>query len=389
MLDAGSVSAEDYLIDLGSGDGRVVIEAVRQRGARGMGIELDPNLVSTANREAARLGVSARASFVSGNLFNFDFSKATVLTMYLLPNINLDLRPRILRELRPGTRVVSHDFDMGKWKPDLRREVAVPNKSYGPPVSQVYLWYVPADVTGKWHGDCRRGKPPAPLRQRSARRFRNWRDAAIDGGSATVAGVHLRGDTIAFTLTREVGRGRSVRTNSAAASTATGWPAASRRSAGTYVRMAGHAHCARPHENRLVNMEKAMKRVNLVWGACLWLALVLSSGVGGGGARSRRCGLRADAAGRGRRNAAHGEGRRQGFRHRSGFGRWPHGNHRGEEIRRARFRRRSVRRSCCGRATRIALAAGIADRARFHQGEPVRNRSQPGDRDYHLSAAAR
>ena len=151
MLDIARVNAGDYVIDLGSGDGRVVLEAVRKFGARGMGIELDPNLVSIANREARHLGVSMQADFVSGNLFNFDFDAATVLTLYLLPKVNLELRPRILSQLRPGTGIVSHDFDMGRWKPDARREVSVPNKSYGPPVSQVYLWYVPADVTGKWH----------------------------------------------------------------------------------------------------------------------------------------------------------------------------------------------------------------------------------------------
>ena len=103
MLEAGGVTANDYLIDLGSGDGRVVIDAARKRGARGIGIELDGNLVSVANREATRLGVGAKASFISGNLFTFDFSKATVLTMYLLPKINMELRPRILGQMRPGS----------------------------------------------------------------------------------------------------------------------------------------------------------------------------------------------------------------------------------------------------------------------------------------------
>ena len=206
MLEAGQVSASDFLIDLGSGDGRVVIEAVRQRGARGMGIELDPNLVSTANREASRLGIAASANFLSGNLFNFDFSKATVVTMYLLPKVNLELRPRILSQMAPGTRIVSHDFDMGKWKPDARREVAVPNKSYGPPVSQVYLWVVPANASGKWQWRLPAGTAAGMVEATVRQSFQELNiDAVLDGHSAAVQGAQLRGDTISFTLILESG----------------------------------------------------------------------------------------------------------------------------------------------------------------------------------------
>ena len=203
MLDAGRVSAGDYLIDLGSGDGRLVISAIR-RGARATGVELDPNLVTTANGEAARQGIAGKANFVTANLYAFDFTQATVLTMYLLPNINLDLRPRILNGLKPGTRVVSHDFDMGKWRPDMRREVAVPDKPYGPPVSQVYLWYVPANVAGKWQwrrpaGDAAGGHE-VTFRQTFQQLTGN---AVLDGGPATVENATLQGDAIAFTLVRD------------------------------------------------------------------------------------------------------------------------------------------------------------------------------------------
>jgi SAM-dependent methyltransferase len=200
MLDAGRVTANDYVIDLGSGDGRLVIAASR-RGARATGVELDANLVATATREAARSGEGGKVNFINANLFTFDFSKATVLTMYLLPHINLDLRPRILSGLRPGTRVVSHDFDMGKWRPDLRREIAVPDKVYGPPVSQVYMWYVPANVAGKWQWRL----PVGDVAVRHEVTFRQTfqqltGDAAIEGGSATIEGAKLQGDAIAFTL---------------------------------------------------------------------------------------------------------------------------------------------------------------------------------------------
>ncbi|HEV2008659.1 MAG TPA: methyltransferase domain-containing protein [Burkholderiales bacterium] len=131
MLDIARVNTNDYLIDLGSGDGRIVIEAAKTLGVRGMGVELDGNLVFVSREEAKRQGVTGKVSFAQGNLFNFDISNATVLTIYLLPQINLQLRPRLLTQLRPGTRVVAHDFDMGEWKPDQHREIAVPNKSYG------------------------------------------------------------------------------------------------------------------------------------------------------------------------------------------------------------------------------------------------------------------
>jgi SAM-dependent methyltransferase len=200
MLDAAKVNADDYLIDLGSGDGRLVITAATRRGARATGVELNPNLVTTANSEAARNNIRAKVDFVNANLYAFDFTRATVLTMYLLPNINLDLRPRILSGLKPGTRIVSHDFDMGRWRPDVQREVPVPDKPYGPPVSQVYLWYVPAHVAGKWQWRLAAGD--AVIQEVTFRQtFQQLTgDAALQGGKAAVEGAKLQGDAIAFTL---------------------------------------------------------------------------------------------------------------------------------------------------------------------------------------------
>ena len=129
ILEMAQVSATDHLIDLGSGDGRIVIEAAKTRGASGTGIELVPNLVRIAQEEAQRQGVAAKATFVAGNLFDFELGRASVLTMYLFPQINIRLRPRLFEQLKPGTRVVSHDFHMDEWQPDLQREVAVPGKS--------------------------------------------------------------------------------------------------------------------------------------------------------------------------------------------------------------------------------------------------------------------
>lgn len=204
MLEMVRVNSNDYLIDLGSGDGRIVIEASKRSGARGMGVEIDGNLVFTANAAAKRQGVAGQVTFVQDNLFHVDIGKATVLTMYLLPKINLQLRARILSQMRPGTRVVSHDFDMEAWKPDLKREVSVPNKSYGPPVSQIYLWYVPANVAGSWQWRLPVGGAMRLYEARVDQTFQELSgETLVDGGSATGQGARLRGDLITLNLVRE------------------------------------------------------------------------------------------------------------------------------------------------------------------------------------------
>src|SRR5687767_4877625 len=150
MLDLAKVGPDDFVIDLGSGDGRIVITAAKKYGARGFGVELDGALVADARREAERQGVKERAQFLAQNLFITDIDRATVITSYLFPRINLQLRPRIFSEVKPGTRVVSHEFDFGNWKADAHVKVPVPNKRYGPPSSDVYLWIVPANAAGRW-----------------------------------------------------------------------------------------------------------------------------------------------------------------------------------------------------------------------------------------------
>ncbi|MEI7447361.1 MAG: methyltransferase domain-containing protein, partial [Burkholderiales bacterium] len=130
MLELGGVGPSDTLIDLGSGDGRIVLTAARRWGTKGVGIEIDPRLVSLANLEARRQGLDALASFVVDDIFRADLSRATVITMYLLPDVNLLLRPR-LRALRPGTRLVSHDWDMGDWPAERTIEIDAPEKRVG------------------------------------------------------------------------------------------------------------------------------------------------------------------------------------------------------------------------------------------------------------------
>jgi len=134
MLRLGGVKKGDFLIDLGSGDGRIVISAARDHGARGLGIDLNPERIQEANANAKAAGVTDRVEFRQGNLFEQDLSKADVLTLYLLPSVNEQLRPKLLRELRPGTRVVSHSFDMGDWEPT--KTVEVDGRT-------LYLWVIP------------------------------------------------------------------------------------------------------------------------------------------------------------------------------------------------------------------------------------------------------
>jgi len=138
MLRLAVVGPGDVVYDLGSGDGRVVIAAARDFGARGVGVEMDPRLVAESTESARRAGVADRVTFRAGDLFQTDLTEATVVTLYLSTELNLRLRPKILRELRPGARIVSHDFDMGDWAPARTVRVHVQERG-----SQLRLWIVP------------------------------------------------------------------------------------------------------------------------------------------------------------------------------------------------------------------------------------------------------
>ncbi|PSB53518.1 SAM-dependent methyltransferase [Chamaesiphon polymorphus] len=140
MLRIANVKKNDVLYDLGSGDGRIVITAAQKFGTRGVGIDIDPQRIKEANQNAKKAGVTDRVQFRQQNLFETDFSKATVVTLYLLPDINLRLRPRLLSQLKPGTRIVSHAFDMGDWKP--QKVVRVGGQT-------IYYWTVPQRVSNK------------------------------------------------------------------------------------------------------------------------------------------------------------------------------------------------------------------------------------------------
>lgn len=143
MLEIAKVTPQDVLVDLGSGDGRTVIAAAKLN-ANATGIEYNPDMVELSKRKAEEAGVTAKARFLKADLFEYDLSNATVITMFLLPDINLKLRPKIL-DLKPGTRIVSNTFTMGEWKPDL--EVTVDENSSW---NTALLWIVPAKIEGKW-----------------------------------------------------------------------------------------------------------------------------------------------------------------------------------------------------------------------------------------------
>jgi hypothetical protein len=139
MLRLAGVGRGDVLYDLGSGDGRIVITAAKHFGARGVGVELDPDLVREAQDNARQAGVADQVRFLQQDLFDADIREATVVTLYLLQEVNLKLRPKLLRELRPGTRVVSHNYDMGDWMPQRTLEIKLPDGAN----HEVHLWVVP------------------------------------------------------------------------------------------------------------------------------------------------------------------------------------------------------------------------------------------------------
>jgi hypothetical protein len=185
MLDMAKATPKDYLIDLGSGDGRTVITAAK-RGIRAHGIEYNPDMVELAKRNAANEGVSDKATFARADLFASDFSKATVLTLFLLPEINLKLRPKILN-LKPGTRIVSNSFDMGEWEADESATVGEECSTW----CTALLWIVPAKVSGTWR------LAQGELRLKQA--FQKISGTLTGGGKTLqIADGKLSGDRIVF-----------------------------------------------------------------------------------------------------------------------------------------------------------------------------------------------
>jgi hypothetical protein len=201
MLDLASVGARDYVIDLGSGDGRIVLTAATRHKASGMGVDIDPELVDLANGSARKLGVAERVQFVRRDIMAADVGRASVVALYLLPGMMVNLQVKLLAELRPGTRIVSHDFAFDKWKPDRTVSVQTPEKydMSGSWTSEVHLWIVPAEVQGAWRVQ-RDGDPGEPSRLEIRQNFQHF-DArySLRGRTLELRG-QLNGSQLSFTV---------------------------------------------------------------------------------------------------------------------------------------------------------------------------------------------
>lgn len=201
MLDIAKVGPSDTVIDLGSGDGRVVITAAKQYGARGIGVDLDRYLLKLATDNARREGVADRVRFLEQNLFETDLAAATVVTTYLLPEMNLKLQPSLLA-LRPGTRIVVHDYDLEKWYPDARKVVEVPGKTVGRPgESHIFLHVVPARLAGEWQSAVRHAHGTVAYEFSFDQEFQFVEGMARAGGhEGKIPEFRLAGDALDFSF---------------------------------------------------------------------------------------------------------------------------------------------------------------------------------------------
>jgi hypothetical protein len=205
MLQIAKVTSRDYLIDLGSGDGRIVVTAAKKHGARGFGVDINPERIREANENARVAGVQDKVAFYQRDLFETDLSEATVITMYLLPRVNIELRPKLL-DLRPGTRIVSHDFSMDEWKPDAHVKIDAKEKYGGAGgQSDVYFWVIPAKTGGTWQWDLTVGGKPRTYQLTLDQKFQVVSGTArVDGRDTPIQNARLRGADIAFSFTAPV-----------------------------------------------------------------------------------------------------------------------------------------------------------------------------------------
>lgn len=212
MLKIANVTAKDYVIDLGSGDGRIVLTAARRYQARGFGVDIDDELVALSNSEAQRSGLDNLVRFVKMDVLETNIREASVITLYLLPEMMRNLRARMLFDLKPGTRVVSHDFDFGDWSPERTVVVDLQEKYNvtGTFQSKVHLWVVPARVQGRWKVTLAGSREPFVLDLKQD--FRVFDGAAAAGGrSLKLSGGRLQGARVEFRLPRSAGIGGDYR----------------------------------------------------------------------------------------------------------------------------------------------------------------------------------
>ena len=207
MLRMAKVGSNDFVIDLGSGDGVIVLTATSRLKARGVGVDIDPDLVKQSNNRAKTLGVADRAAFHVQDVFKADVSKATVVTLYLLPAMMEKLQPKLFNELKPGTRVVSHDYLFDTWQPDDRTEFHVPEKEeiMGLPMAHVYLWIVPARIAGRWQVKID-GRDAVNGFLQFNQRFQQFEgEGHLAGKRVSVPRSALKGEAISFSISTSDG----------------------------------------------------------------------------------------------------------------------------------------------------------------------------------------
>ncbi len=208
MLKMANVNKKDILYDLGCGDGRIVITAAKKYGARGVGIDINPVRIEESNKNAEKEGVTDKVQFIEQNLFEADISEATVLTMYLLSSVNLQLRPILFHDLKPGTRIVSHDFDMGEWEPDQSAiiEYSLDYQNFLDSHT-VYFWVLPANVSGDWEVKVTKSESHDPFILHINQNFQKLHGNVTNGKTnISIKGITIKGDRIQFTTESEIGK---------------------------------------------------------------------------------------------------------------------------------------------------------------------------------------
>jgi len=203
------VNQNDVVYDLGCGDGRIVITAAKVFGARGVGVDIDPIRIKESNENARKAGVTDRVKFIEGDLFATNLTEATVVTLYLTPELNIQVQPKLFRELKPGTRIVSHDFDMGGWKPDnmgLIRNVPY----YYPDLNYVrdapfYYWVIPANVAGTWRWSLRTATGARQYSLHLDQKFQQISGhVSVRGQGVNIDDARLVGDQLRFMVRSEM-----------------------------------------------------------------------------------------------------------------------------------------------------------------------------------------
>jgi len=216
MLKMAGVTQNDIVYDLGCGDGRIVITAAKVFGARGVGVDNDPNLIRQSNENARKAGVTDRVKFIEQDLFETDIREATVVALYLLPELNLQLRPKLFRDLRPGSRIVAHEFDMGDWKPDNMAKVPKVKLYYHPRLAYekdtyFYYWVIPANAEGIWRWTLSAPSGDRNYTLRLVQKFQEIRGTVQGKGhEAPIAAARLVGGQLNFTLREDTDKEQVV-----------------------------------------------------------------------------------------------------------------------------------------------------------------------------------